>query len=364
MTGSSDLLPNADGGPAACHPVPSCTGRHPPAPVQGRTTRPLVGGRRGTPVAVSSKLEAPDTLAMSPKPHAVDEVLTAANARWGRHLRLRYRFPSGAEGVYLVEDDSGRYALRYWLGAAHLEAVFAEIHRRLDRIRARGVPVPRVIAAGHVGPAYVELSEWVDGAPPRDIDGPLIDGVLAVHQSMRHAAVGDGTTWGPWLLASIDDDARNFFRPSKLRTAGGEGAAILSAAQKIMRRFAPGGLIALDIVHGDFGLGNVLARAGAIAAVVDWSGCRDGSGCFDVAALWWELAGAGVEPSALARVRREVDSWPPAARATCTAHYAARCAASALGTGRQDAVFERAWSELSIVDRLSSVDGRPRRRHD
>jgi hypothetical protein len=160
----------------------------------------------------------------------------------------------------LVEDGGGRYALRYWVGAPHLEAVFAEIHRRLDHIRARGVPVPRVIAAGHVGPAYVELSEYVDGAPPQDSDAHLIDGVLAVLRSMRHAALEDGTAWGRWLLASIDDDARNFFRPSKLRAVGGEAAAILSAAQEIMGRFAAGDLVARDIVHGDFGLGNVLAR--------------------------------------------------------------------------------------------------------
>ncbi|CAA9290846.1 MAG: hypothetical protein AVDCRST_MAG77-4662 [uncultured Chloroflexi bacterium] len=303
---------------------------------------------------------------MSSKPDGVDgvdEVLAAVNALWGRRLRLLYRFPTGAEGVYAVEDDAEgeRYALRYWLGAAHLEAVFAEIYQRLDRIRVRGVPVPRSIA-GHVGPAYVELAEWMDGAPPRETDDQLIDSVLAVLRSMRHAAVGDGAAWGPWLLSSIADEARDFFRPAKLRTAGGEGAAILSAAQGIMRRFAPGDLMAEDIVHGDFGLANVLARAGAIVAVVDWSGCRDGSGCFDVTALWWGLAGAGADPAALARVRRALDSWPPAARATCAAHYAAREAASALGTDRQDTVIARAWSELSVADRLSSAGSRQRRR--
>ena len=291
-------------------------------------------------------------------------MLAAANARWGRRLRLLYRFPTGAEGVYLVEDDGGRYALRYWVGAAHLEAVFAEIHRRLDRVRLGGVPVPRVAAAGHVGTAYAELSEWIDGEPPRHLDDRLIDGALAILRSMRDAALGDGTAWGPWLLASIDDAARDFFRPAKLRTAGGEAAEILSAAQAIMGRFAPDHLTARDIVHGDFGLGNVLARDGAIVAVVDWSGCRDGSGCFDVTALWWELANAGVAPSAFARVRRALDSWPPAALATCAAHYAARCAAAALGTVRQDAVFARAWSELSIAERLSSGPGRASRRRD
>jgi aminoglycoside phosphotransferase (APT) family kinase protein len=116
-----------------------------------------------------------------------------------------------------------------------------------------------------------------------------------------------------------------------------------------MARFTPDDLIARDIVHGDFGLGNTLTRTGAIVAVVDWSGCRDGSGCFDLTALWWELAEAGVPPAALAGVRRELDTWEPAARATCAAHYAARRAASAIGTDRQKAVFERAWSELSAA---------------
>jgi hypothetical protein len=122
-------------------------------------------------------------------PAAVDDVLAAANARWGRRLRVRYRFPTGAEGVYLVEDGGGRYALRYWVGPAAIGAVFVEIHRRLERLRARGVPVPRIAAAGHVGPAYVELAEWVDGTPPRAGDDRLIDGALALLRSMRHAAV-------------------------------------------------------------------------------------------------------------------------------------------------------------------------------
>ena len=287
---------------------------------------------------------------MSAELDAVSEVVGAANERWRRRLRLRYRFPAGAEGVYLVEDEGGRSALRYWPGDAHLEAVFAEIHRRLDHLRARGVPIPRVVHADHVGLAYVELAEYVDGAPPERLDGELIDGALSLLRSMRQAAVGDGDAWGPWLLTSIEDDARNFFRPGKLRAAGGEGGAILSAAQEIMGRFTVSDLVAEDIVHGDFGLGNVLVRDGAIVAVVDWSGCRDGSGCFDLTALWWEVADAGGDPSAVGRVRRELDAWPLAARATCAAHYAARSAVSALGTDQQAAVFGRGWAELAAID--------------
>ena len=286
---------------------------------------------------------------MSPARDAVEEVLAAVNAHWGRRLRLLYRFPRGGEGVYAVEDAGGRYALRYWRGPATIAAVFDEIYRRLDHIRARGVPVPRIIAAGHVGPAYVELAEWVDGESPRESDDRLVDGALATLGLIRHATLGDGTRWATWLLASIDDDAVNFFRPGTLRTAGGEGAAILSAAQEVMRQYAPSDLVAQDVVHGDFGLGNVLARDGAIVAVVDWSGCRDGAGCFDLTALWWDLATDGADPAILARVQRERDSWPPADRATCAAHYAARIAASALGTTRQAAAFALAWRELSAA---------------
>jgi aminoglycoside phosphotransferase (APT) family kinase protein len=286
-------------------------------------------------------------------------VIAAANRGWGRRLRLLYRFPSGAEGVYAVEDDRNgkRYALRYWAGPAGLEAVFSEIYRRLDVIRSSGVPVPRIIDAGYVGSAFVELAEWVDGEQPLVLDDSLIEGALDVLRPMRQCALAEGTQWGEWLLSSLDDDTRNFFRPGKLREAGGDGAAILSAAQAVMARFTLDDLTARDIVHGDFGLGNMLTRAGAIVAVVDWSGCRDGSGCFDLIALWWELAGAGVPPDALARVRRELNSYDPAARATCAAHYAARQAASAVGTNRQAAVFERAWSELSAADLCEPTAG-------
>jgi hypothetical protein len=284
--------------------------------------------------------------------NTIGKVLRAANERWGRGLRLLHRFPEGAEGVYLVEGSDGRYAFRYWLVRPETEAVFVEIRRRLDHIRLRGVPVPHVVAAGYVGEAYAELWELVDGAPPKQVNGALIDGALEVLRLMQGTALEGGTEWARWLLTSIDDGTRNFFRPGKLREAGGESAEILSAAQQVMGRYAPEDLTARDIVHGDFGLGNVLSRQGTIVAVVDWSGCRDGSGCFDVTSLWWDVASEGTEPSALLSVRRELESWPEADRATCTAHHAARRAASALGTERQDAVFERAWSELGIAARL------------
>jgi hypothetical protein len=51
-----------------------------------------------------------------------------------------------------------------------------------------------------------------------------------------------------------------------------------------------------------------LGPKGVIVTIVDWSGWRDGSGYFDATALWWEFANVGVDPLALAGVRRQLDS--------------------------------------------------------
>jgi hypothetical protein len=270
-------------------------------------------------------------------------VAAVVRDEWGLSLDVLYRCETGAEGVYAVRSATRRLAMRFWPGAADAGAVFAGIYARLSVLRACGVPIPATYAAGPAGKDFVELSEWVDGEVSATSSGNAVAQVVAVADRMRGAAIGSGERWASWLTHSLDDDVAGFFRPATLKQAGGAYAELLVAGQGIMSRYASERLYAGDVVHGDFGLGNCLFRDGELVAVVDWSGCRDGSSAFDLTAVMFDL---GADDEAVVAIRRRLGDCGVADRATCAAHYAARHVAGALRHGSPSDALARAWNEL------------------
>jgi hypothetical protein len=331
------------------HPSPRSDGKRIPSALFRRVTgspkpaveRVEIRGRTGhSPAYVLSLVGTEDDATV---------VVAAANAAWGTSMRLLYRCPVGAEGVYAVQDDAGvRFAFRYWAGGAPATGVFSEIHRRLDVLREGGVPIARLLGTGPVGCDYVEVAEWVDGSVPEDTTPAHVAAALDVTRLMRGAAIGDGPV-SAWLLSSIDDEAVGFGRPARLLDAGPRGVALLRAAQANMREISPADLTASDIVHCDFGLGNMLFRGTSVTAVVDWSGCRDGSTAMDVLGLWWDLALHRQDTGCLAMVEQELSTSPPADVAAARCHHAVRSAAGAVGRSNEATAFALAHEQLAAM---------------
>ena len=86
-----------------------------------------------------------------------------------------------------------------------------------------------------------------------------------------------------------------------------------------------GDLPSEDVVHVDFHHRNVLLAEGAVAAVIDWEGCRSGDAAFDLVTLAFGLTVARVPAAARERMWDEARrrAAPDALRAY-VAHMALR----------------------------------------
>src|SRR5688500_11869481 len=82
---------------------------------------------------------------------------------WDVGMDVHFRCAKGAEGVFRASLGKRAVAFRFWTGAASAGRVFARIYARLEVLRAAGVLIPSVVAAGPAGEDFVELTEWVDG---------------------------------------------------------------------------------------------------------------------------------------------------------------------------------------------------------
>ena len=122
-----------------------------------------------------------------------------------------------------------------------------------------------------------------------------------------------------------------------------------------------------DLVHGDFGIGNVLAQGGAVIAVVDWDHLGVGSRALDLASLlfdWQRLrlaSPASAAPDGGERLgNRIVEIAGEHGLRSCVCYAAIARLALCWQHGQQDDVdMWRAVTE-SILDTLEALDGDPR----
>jgi aminoglycoside phosphotransferase (APT) family kinase protein len=155
-------------------------------------------------------------------------------------------------------------------------------YRLLRLLQASGLPAPRPLffdSSGAIFPTPSLVLEYVEGAPefspanPVDFARRLAETLVAIHRidgarpDLSFLPRGEGEYAGqvgrrPGQVNQALDEAR-------IRAA-------LEAAWPIPRRNAP------VLLHGDFWPGNVLWRAGQLAAVIDWEDARVGDPLLDL----------------------------------------------------------------------------------
>lgn len=151
------------------------------------------------------------------------------------------------------------------------------------------VEVPAPLAVGEPGEGYPfhwSVVPWLEGTPPGPGDLTR-DGVRALGEVVtalravptEGAPVKDGTARGV-PLARLDADVRAAVAASGDRV---DGPAVLAVWERALaaRPAAEGRWI-----HGDLLPGNLLARAGRLAAVIDWGATGVGDPAADLLPAW------------------------------------------------------------------------------
>jgi aminoglycoside phosphotransferase (APT) family kinase protein len=206
-------------------------------------------------------------------------ILAAERARWG--------FANRTDLVTL--GDGRRMAVQRLQDPVaasrrlHVERVLG------DRLRAAGIPVPRLLAGdAHAVPPYA-ISEVVEGEPGIGLLDDPIDAIALATEMGRLARVLATVPVEERLLAGgWADPERLASHARRWLEAGREHLDPVAAAEvdRLISRI-PKALAGRPAVlaHGDWAPVNVLVRDRAVVAVLDWEAARLADPLLDLA--WW-----------------------------------------------------------------------------
>jgi hypothetical protein len=251
----------------------------------------------------------------------VEDVLELIREHRGLTLHAVGAFAGGEVGATDVRgDDGSRFVLKWWDGDAAAGRGAAAL---VERLRARGYPIPRFVVAEDLGGVTVMLQEYVEGAVSDDVSAATVATLLALNGLQAGAGDGKPDEWSTYIAGSLLRGCDGYCVHQSLRDYDRRTAALLETIHATGQRL--GDLPSGDIVHLDFHHRNVLLRGGAIAAVIDWEGCRSGDSAFDLVTLAFGLNVARVPGAARDRVWKEAcrRAEPEALRAY-VAHMALR----------------------------------------
>jgi len=251
----------------------------------------------------------------------VEQVVEQISAQRGLRLRVVGVLAGGEVGATEVRSDDGsRFVLKWWDGdpdsGRHVAAL-------VERLRALGYPIPRFRLADDLGGVTVMLQEFVGGVSSDDVSDETIDTLLALSRLQIGAGDADSRGWTSYIAGSLLRGCDGYCVHESLGDYDPRTAALLETIRAVGDGVGalPGG----DVVHVDFHHRNVLIDRGAVAAVIDWEGCRSGDAAFDLVTLAFGLTVARVPAPARDRVWDEArQRTTPEALRAYAAHMALR----------------------------------------
>jgi aminoglycoside phosphotransferase (APT) family kinase protein len=235
---------------------------------------------------------------------------------------LTGRLGGGAHGTYGLLHADGTRAVLKPAPQPQRDDQLARTVRVVDALRRAGYPAPAYLHVGRApdGTAYY-VQQFLEGEPVADVTAGLLDQILALNalQANRDARrIAGDQDWSRHVHCVVFED-ESHWAPA-MRAHSPDTAALLEALQALTRSLAGFTLPAGDIVHSDFGPGNVLAHAGRVTGVIDLEAAGCGSRAIDLAVLlrWgWE----GAAPAERARLAERITSIAgPQGAAICLAY--------------------------------------------
>ena len=232
------------------------------------------------------------------------ELMPLVNRAHGTTWAVVRRISGGSQqGAYEVRDGRGERAVLKWHTRHLPPRQLAETALAIEVARAKGWPTPRWLAYGPLPAqsAYI-VEEFVDGPPLRDVDGEMLERLLAINRIQAGLAPETDHDWSAYASRVVFDED-----PSANVARLHARAETADFAARLMRRLDRARGVRLpsdDLVHGDFGATNMLLRDGA-PMLVDAAHAGKGTRAYDLGVLAADGAWADRTGNARERILRE-----------------------------------------------------------
>jgi len=263
--------------------------------------------------------------------------------------------PGGTRGVYGLVDLHGTRAVLKLGTQPQRDDQLARTARIVDALRSVGYPAPAYPHVGRApdGAAYY-VQQFLEGEAVVDVTAGLLDQILAFNALQANRAarlLAPDQDWSRHVHQVVFGDEPRW--APKLRAHSAETAALLETLQALTRPLAGVSLPSEDIVHSDFGPGNVLAHRGFVTGIIDLEAAGCGSRAIDLAILlrWgWE----GAAPPERTKLAERITSIAgPHGAALCLAYQVIHIASFVIDHYPATAPrrIQKAWWMLNFAER-------------
>jgi aminoglycoside phosphotransferase (APT) family kinase protein len=286
------------------------------------------------------------------------ELVGFINRRHRTSFSITGKLQGGTGGAYGLVDSDGRRAVLKRAVRPQRDDQLARTVRVVDALRRVGYPAPAYLHVGRApgGTSYY-VQQFLEGTPVADVTAELLDQILALNalQADRDARQLAGEQdWSRHVHGAVFGGESGRARTMRaMRTHSDDTTALLDAVLALTRPLAGVTLPTDDIVHGDFGPDNVLARDGRVTGVIDLEAAGCGSRAIDLAVLlrWgWE----GAAPAERAKLAERIAPIAgPAGAAICIACQVIDILAFAIehqAPGAPRRRMQKAWEMLHLAE--------------
>jgi hypothetical protein len=223
-----------------------------------------------------------------------------------------------------------------------------------DALRARGYPIPTIVAAGELGGTRYEVQQRMPGAPMEQATSGHLDAIFELVHMQRDVGLPGRGPWLEDMIASVVDGRVGYCEHGAMLGHSDETRALLERLRRVAAEASGASVTEADVVHCDFSPLNLLTDGSRITGVVDWDGATNGDASFDLVTLALYTYDYDVRDTLLAQAAEETD---PDALALYAAHMALR---QVDWTIRNHEEFEVEWFIGISTDLLAAVESRSR----
>jgi Ser/Thr protein kinase RdoA (MazF antagonist) len=182
-------------------------------------------------------------------------------------------------------ENSGAYEVRATDGSrAVLKFVADEAPYRplMDALRARGYPVPALLAAGTADTLHYEVYEMLPGTPLSQPTATHISHLIALNDLQRDVGIPVRGSFRDEMVRSLIEGLDGYCEHDRLRAHNPD---LLGRLQRIANANADVDVAEDDVVHYDFSSYNIIFDGDRITGVIDWLGATNGDATFDLITL-------------------------------------------------------------------------------
>jgi len=204
----------------------------------------------------------------------------------GEPYRLVGRMRGGESGAHKFIGPGGRPLVIKWDSVPETRALRGEAVVLSERLRVSAAwPVPTATVVDTREARFV-IQEFMPGAPPEQLDHPVVEQLLHLHfRRLGLARPDDPVHWPTALIKTLVLGGEGYCRHSSLRDYDDRTRSLVERVEAFGSTIDRQDLIGHDVVHWDFHPGNLLIDNGALAAVIDTDFSVVGDAAFDLVML-------------------------------------------------------------------------------